>query len=205
MRDAIAFGGVGLRAILLGPPGAGKGTQAAAIVERFGVPHISSGDLFRRHVAERTALGLRLEPYLSAGELVPDDLVFEMLAGPVADAADSTGGYLLDGFPRTIAQAEQAYEIAHQYDLLVHAVVALEAPPDVLVQRLLLRGATSGRLDDTESVVRHRLDVYDAMTRPLLDYYGDRGVLHRIDASGTVDEVRDVVLGELEGAVAALG
>jgi adenylate kinase len=185
---------------LLGPPGAGKGTQAAAIVERFRVPHISSGDLFRRHVAERTELGLRLEPYLSAGELVPDDLVFEMLAGPIADAADSTGGYLLDGFPRTIAQAEQAYEIARQYDLLVHAVIALEAPHDVLVERLLLRGETSGRLDDTESVVRHRLDVYDAMTRPLLDYYDERGVLHRVDASGTVDEVRAVVLRELEAA-----
>jgi adenylate kinase len=185
---------------LLGPPGAGKGTQAAAIVERFRVPHISSGDLFRRHVAERTELGLRLEPYLSAGELVPDDLVFEMLAGPIADAADSTGGYLLDGFPRPIAQAEQAYEIARQYDLLVHAVIALEAPHDVLVERLLLRGETSGRLDDTESVVRHRLDVYDAMTRPLLDYYDERGVLHRVDASGTVDEVRAVVLRELEAA-----
>jgi len=195
---------VGLRAILLGPPGAGKGTQAAAIVERFGVPHISSGDLFRRHVAEQTDLGRRLEPYLSAGELVPDDLVFEMLAPSVADAADRTGGYLLDGFPRTIAQAEQAYEIAHQYDLLVHAVIALEAPHDVLVQRLVLRGTTSGRADDTEAVVRHRLDVYDRMTHPLLDYYDARGVLRRIDASGTVDAVRHDVLHALQCAVAAL-
>jgi adenylate kinase len=202
--DAKACGAVGLRAILLGPPGAGKGTQAAAIVERFGVPHISSGDLFRRHVAERTELGVRLEPYLSAGELVPDDLLFVMLAGPVADAGDSSGGYLLDGFPRSITQAEQAYEIARQYDLLVHAVIALEAPHDVLVERLVLRGETSGRLDDTESVVRHRLDVYDAMTHPLLDYYDERGVLHRVDASGSIDEVRDVVLGELESAVAAV-
>lgn len=195
---------MGLRAILLGPPGAGKGTQAAAIVERFGVRHISSGDLFRGHVAEHTDLGRRLEPYLSAGELVPDDLVFEMLAGPVADAADETGGYLLDGFPRTIVQAEQAYEIAHQYDLLVHAVIALEAPHDVLVERLVLRGATSGRADDTEAVVRHRLDVYDAMTRPLLEYYGERGVLRRVDASGTVEDVRTDVLHQLQCAVAAL-
>lgn len=195
---------MGLRAILLGPPGAGKGTQATAIVDRFGVPHLSSGDLFRRHVAERTPLGAELEPYLSAGELVPDDLVFEMLSGPVAAAAEQSGGYLLDGFPRTIVQAEKAYEIAHQHDLTVHAVVALEAPHDVLVDRLVRRGHTSHRADDTEAVVRHRLEVYDRMTRPLLEYYGQRGVLHRIDASGTVDDVRDAVLAELDGAVAAL-
>lgn len=195
---------VGLRAILLGPPGAGKGTQASAIVDRFGVHHISSGDLFRRHVAERTPLGLKLEPYLAAGELVPDDLVFEMLTEPVAAAAEQTGGYLLDGFPRTIVQAEKAYDIAHQYDLLVHAVVALEAPHDVLVDRLVRRGLTSRRADDTEAIVRHRLEVYDRMTRPLLDYYAQRGVLHRIDASGTVDEVRDAVLSALDAAVAAL-
>jgi adenylate kinase len=195
---------VGLRAILLGPPGAGKGTQAGAIVERFAVPHISSGDLFRRHVAERTALGLRLEPYLSAGELVPDDLVFEMLIEPVTRAAEDAGGYLLDGFPRTIAQAEAAYEIAHQYDLLVHAVIALEAPQDVLVSRLVLRGATSGRADDAEAVVRHRLEVYDRMTHPLLDFYDGRRVLHRIDASGTVDDVRETVLDALTHAVAAV-
>lgn len=195
---------VALRAILLGPPGAGKGTQAEAIVDRFGVAHISSGDLFRRHVAERTELGEKLEPYLSAGELVPDDLVFEMLAGPVAAAADETGGYLLDGFPRTITQAEAAYQIAHQYDLLVHAVVALEAPQDVLVERLVLRGETSRRADDTEAVVRHRLEVYDRETHPLLDYYDKRGVLHRIDASGTVGAVRSAVLADLEAAVATL-
>jgi adenylate kinase len=195
---------VGLRAILLGPPGAGKGTQAAAIVERFGVTHISSGDLFRQHVADGTPLGARLEPYLSAGELVPDDLVLEMLAGPVASAALETGGYLLDGFPRTIAQAETAYELAHQYDLLVHAVVALEAPQDVLVDRLVRRGTTSGRADDTDAVVRHRLEVYDRMTRPLLDYYEKRGVLRRIDASGTVGEVRALVLADLQAAVGAL-
>lgn len=193
-----------LRAVLLGPPGAGKGTQAVAIVERFGVRHVSSGDLFRRHVAEGTPLGVKLEPYLSAGELVPDELVFEMLADPIAEAAEQTGGYLLDGFPRTIAQAEKAYEIARQFDLTVHAVIALEAPHDVLVHRLVLRGETSHRADDTEAVVRHRLDVYDRSTRPLLDYYAERGVLHRIDASGTVGEVRERVLSALDAALAGV-
>lgn len=191
---------VGLRVILLGPPGAGKGTQAERIVERFGVTHISSGDLFRRHAAEGTELGVRLAPYLAAGDLVPDDLVLEMLAGPV-QAAAAAGGYLLDGFPRTLAQATAAYDLARQFDLLVHAVLALDAPRDVLVDRLLRRGEVSHRADDTEAVIRHRLEVYDAMTLPLLDYYGERGVLRRVDASGTVDDVGATVLEELEAAL----
>ena len=191
---------VGLRVILLGPPGAGKGTQAERIVERFGVTHISSGDLFRRHVAEGSELGERLAPYLAAGDLVPDDLVLEMLAGPV-QAAAAAGGYLLDGFPRTLSQATAAYDLARQFDLLVHAVLALDAPRDVLVERLVRRGEVSHRADDTEAVIRHRLDVYDAMTVPLLDYYGERGVLRRVDAAGTVDEVGAVVLEELEAAL----
>lgn len=193
-----------LRAILLGPPGAGKGTQAAFIAERFGVTHVSSGDLFRRHVAERTPIGMRLEPYLSAGDLVPDGLVLEMLTASVSQAA-AAGGYLLDGFPRTVAQAEAAYEMAEPQGITVHAVVALEAPTDVLVERLVKRGVDSHRPDDTEEVVRHRLDVYQQSTAPLLDYYERRGVLRRFDATGTIDDVAAAVLAELEAVLAEAG
>ena len=194
----------GLRVVLLGPPGAGKGTQAERIVDRFGVTHISSGDLFRRHVAEGTELGGRLAPYLAAGDLVPDDLVLEMLGPAVAEAAGA-GGYLLDGFPRTLEQATAAYELARQFDLVVHAVLALEAPHEVLVERLLRRGEVSHRADDTEAVIAHRLDVYNAMTVPLLDFYEDRGVLRRVDAAGTVDEVGRDVLAALEAALPVEG
>ncbi|MGC1512742.1 MAG: adenylate kinase [Acidimicrobiales bacterium] len=190
-----------LRAILLGPPGSGKGTQAAFIVERFKITHISSGDLFRRHVRERSPIGLHLEPYLSAGDLVPDDLVFEMLAESIALACAS-GGYLLDGFPRTLAQAEKAYELAESAGFMLHAVVALQAPPEVLVERLLRRGEESGRPDDTEAVIRHRLSVHEQNTAPLLDYYERRGILQVFDASPPVEEVRERLLGRLDEIVA---
>lgn len=195
---------MGLRAILLGPPGAGKGTQAAFIVERFGVTHVSSGDLFRLHVAEGTPIGLRLEPYLSAGDLVPDDLVLEMLTTSVTDAT-TAGGYLLDGFPRTVAQAEAAYRMGKPHGVTVHAVVALEAPPEVLLDRLVKRGVDSHRPDDTEVVIRHRLDVYAQSTAPLLEYYERRGVLLRFDASRTIEAVAAEVLVELEKTLAAAG
>lgn len=195
---------MGLRAILLGPPGAGKGTQAAYIVDRFKVTHISSGDLFRLHVRERTALGLRLEPYLSAGDLVPDDLVLEMLADSIS-LAGASGGYLLDGFPRTVSQAEKTYELAESAGFMLHAVVALQAPTEVLVARLLKRGQESQRPDDTELVIRHRLNVYEQNTAPLLDYYEKRGILQVFDATPAIEEVASLLLERLSATLVLAG
>lgn len=192
---------MGLRAILLGPPGAGKGTQANYIVERFKITHISSGDLFRHHVQQRTSLGLRLEPYLSAGDLVPDELALELLADSIS-VAGASGGYLLDGFPRTLAQAEKTYELTETEGLTLHAVVALQAPAKVLIERLLKRGKASNRPDDTEAVIKHRLDVYQQNTAPLLDYYAKRGILETFDATPSIDVVATEVLTRLEQLLA---
>src|SRR4051812_23008261 len=177
-----------MRLLLLAPPGAGKGTQGERLPEHFGVRHLSTGDMLRAQVAADTPLGRAVADCLAAGDLVPDDLMTEVLRDPLVSAAED-GGYILDGFPRTLAQAHQAFELARDLGITVHAVLALEAPDDVLRERLLGRGASSGRSDDTEDVINHRLEVYNAQTRPLLDYYERRGVLHRIDATPPPDEV----------------
>ena len=190
---------MGLHAILLGPPGSGKGTQAARVAAHFGVAHVSSGDLLRRHVAEGTEFGRAVRGYLDRGDLVPDELVLSMLRDQVVEAA-RVGGYVLDGYPRTLAQAEAAYEVAKQYGITAHAAVALEVPTDELVRRLLARGAEQGRSDDAEATVRHRLAVFEDQTRPVLDHYERRGLLTRVAGDRPADEVTAAVLAALEAA-----
>lgn len=195
---------MGLRLILLGPPGSGKGTQATFIVERYGVSHISSGDLFRHHVQSRTPIGLHLEPYLARGDLVPDEIVFEMLAESIAGACESRG-FLLDGFPRTLAQAERIKVLTESYGCALHAVVALHAPVEVLTSRLLLRGVESGRPDDTADVIRHRLEVYEEVTSPLIEYYERLGLLRSTDASLPAHEIRSSLFEWLDDLAIAAG
>jgi len=178
-----------MRLILLGAPGAGKGTQGTLLAERYGVPHVSSGDILRQHVADGTPLGLEVSAYTAAGELVPDDLVLAVIGRAVTEAMES-GGYLLDGFPRTLAQAERAYALATQGNITADAVLFLDVPDAVAVERLVDRSATSGRADDASSdVIRHRLEVFHAQTEPLLEFYRDRGVLVTVTATGSPDEV----------------
>ena len=194
-------GGPRLRALLIAPPGAGKGTQADRLCAHFGVSHISTGDVFRRAVAEGSKLGQQVASYLDAGDLVPDALVGEVVRQEVVKAMRDTGGYLLDGFPRTVPQAEAAHGLALDQGLTAHAVLTYEVPRAVLLERLMSRA--SGRSDDTEATIRHRLDVYDTQTAPLLDYYEKRGVLVRVDADRAVDEITAVSIDVLEAAVAA--
>lgn len=185
-----------VRLLLLAPPGAGKGTQGELLAEHFGVRHLSTGDLLRAQVASGSELGRKVADHLSRGDLVPDDLMEELLREPlIAAAAD--GGYILDGFPRNLSQAHQAYELARDLGITVHAVLALEAPDGVLRERLRGRGATSGRSDDTEEVIEHRIEVYKRETQPLLDYYDGRGVLKHIDATPPPDEVFAEILKSL--------
>ena len=156
-----------MRLLLIGAPGAGKGTQAARLAERFGIAHISSGDLLRRHVREQTAIGQRIKSYVDHGDLVPDGVVMDMLRKPVVAAAGA-GGYVLDGFPRTVEQAEAAFRVVQALGAEVQAAVHLDVPREELVRRLLSRGRGS---DDTEAVIEHRLQVYQENTVPLLEYY----------------------------------
>jgi adenylate kinase len=176
-----------MRVIMLGPPGAGKGTQGELIAGRYGVPHISSGEIFRDEVARQTPVGNTLRGYLEAGDLVPDDLVLSLIMDRVVDAAETRGGYVLDGFPRTVPQAKAAAWAAKEAKASAQMVLFLDAPVDVLVPRLAGRG--DNRADDSLDVVRHRLEVYATRTQPLLDYYAGRGILTEVDAAPPVDEV----------------
>ena len=185
------------RGLLLAPPGAGKGTQGKILAERYGVPHLATGDLLRQHVAERTPIGATAAEHMAAGKLVPDELVIEMVFERLERDPDE--GFLLDGFPRTIRQALEAYEFAANRDRTFHAVIMLDVPDDELVRRLVKRGAEEGRADDNESVITQRLKVYKTNTEPLIDFYENRGILHRVDGTGTIDQVADRIAAELEG------
>jgi adenylate kinase len=176
-----------LRALLLAPPGAGKGTQGKLLAEEFGVPHLATGDLLRDNVAKSTPLGLEAKEYIERGDLVPDDLVVALVNRAISQP-EPLNGFVLDGFPRTLRQAMDAYARA-QPDRTFHAVINLEVPEDELVHRLLERGRQSGRADDNESTIRNRLKVYAASAEPLLAYYDGRDILIRIDGTGAVDAV----------------
>jgi len=178
-----------LQLLLVAPPGAGKGTQAARLSAHYGIAHLSSGDLLRKEVAADSAIGREAADYLRRGDLVPDELVIEMVALPVFEAA-RPGGYVLDGFPRTLAQAEEAYRLAQQVEgVELSAVVHLEVSPEELRRRLAGRARREGRADDTEAVIAHRLEVFDSETQPLLGFYAERGIVLDIDGEQSVDEV----------------
>lgn len=179
------------RALLLAPPGAGKGTQGERLAARHGVPHLATGDLLRDHVARGTDLGHAAEEHMDAGGLVPDELVIDMVMRRIGGDGEPLEDFLLDGFPRTLAQARFAYDWARRNDRTFHAVIMLEVPEDELVRRLVQRGEEQGRTDDTEDVIRHRLTVYEQNTAPLVAFYEARGILVRVDGTGTVDEVTE--------------
>lgn len=178
------------RVVLVGPPGAGKGTQAAALSEKLGVPHISTGDLFREHIGDETELGRSVKRYLDAGQLVPDEVTIELVRERLAEP-DAADGFILDGFPRNVRQADLLSHMLDDSGTKLDAVVEFAVDEDVLVHRLLARG----RNDDSEDVIRHRLQVYRSETAPLLDYYRD--LLVTVDGVGEVEEITTRVLGAL--------
>jgi adenylate kinase len=188
----------------MGPPGAGKGTQAKVISERLAVPAISTGDIFRRNVAERTQLGVEAKRYMDAGDYVPDEITNAMVRDRLAQP-DAAEGFLLDGYPRTVAQVTELDSMLSDAGRRLDAVVVLTVDKDEVVQRLLRRARDEGRVDDTEEVMRHRQDVYDEQTAPLIKVYDDRGLLVAVDGMGRVEDVTSRVLealGETTGAAA---
>ena len=172
----------------MGPPGAGKGTQARFVADHFGVPAISTGDIFRANVSQGTPLGVEAQRYMDAGEYVPDEVTNQMVRNRI-DEDDAAPGFLLDGYPRTLAQVTELDGMigftGHQLD----AVVVLTVDPEELVQRQLQRAQTDGRADDTEDVIRRRQEVYAEQTEPLIEVYRERGILIEVDGMGEVDDV----------------
>jgi adenylate kinase len=178
-----------MRIVLLGAPGSGKGTQGEALAEHFGGAHVSSGDLFRKHIAEGTELGVQVADYVARGDLVPDDLVLAIIGAELARVTGDGRGYVLDGFPRTLVQAERAYELAELTGQTADAVVYLAVPDDVARERLAGRAA-AGRVDDNDAAaIERRLRLFHEATEPLLDFYRDRGILVTVDATPPPGEV----------------
>jgi adenylate kinase len=184
-----------MRVILMGPPGAGKGTQAKVLAARLGVPAVSTGDIFRTHVAEGTQLGLEAQRYMDAGDYVPDEVTNAMVRERLSED-DARSGFLLDGYPRTLAQVEELDRMLG--DDSIDAVVVLTADQEELVQRLLRRAHIEGRTDDTEQVIRRRQELFREQTAPLLAVYDDRGLLVEVDGMGEVDQVTSRVFAALD-------
>jgi adenylate kinase len=182
-----------MRLLLIGAPGAGKGTQAELLAKRFGLVHISSGDLLRQHVRDKTALGRTIESYVDKGDLVPDSVVLDMLRKPVVAAVEA-GGYVLDGFPRTVEQAEASFPVAQALGVEVQAAIHLEVPTEELVRRLLSRRRGS---EDTEEVIEHRLEVYLEKTVPLLAYYAGRELMFAVDGAQPPEVVHEEIVARL--------
>lgn len=180
-----------MRLLIMGPPGAGKGTQAAVICERLGIPHVSTGDLFRANLAQGTALGQEAKKYMDAGEYVPDSVTNGMVRARLAES-DARDGFLLDGYPRTVAQVAELDGMMAGKPL--DRVIELTADTDEVVARLLNRALEQGRADDTEDVIRRRLEVYTEQTAPLTSLYRGRGILVQVDGLGSVTDVTDRIL-----------
>lgn len=183
-----------MRLLIMGPPGAGKGTQAVLIAQRLSIPHISTGDLFRANLTEGTALGLEAKKYMDAGEYVPDSVTNGMVRDRLKQN-DASDGFLLDGYPRTVAQVAELDGMLAGNE--IDKVIVLTADSDEVVKRLLHRSQDQGRSDDTEDVIRRRLEVYSEQTAPLIDLYERRGVLIEVDGMGSVDQVTSNIFAAL--------
>ncbi|HEY7606902.1 MAG TPA: adenylate kinase [Actinomycetes bacterium] len=182
-----------MRIVLLGPPGAGKGTQAARVACRFSAPHIATGDIFRANVAEGTELGRAAQEYMDRGDLVPDEVVIAMVIERLGED-DCQAGFVLDGFPRTVNQAEALDRQLVDLGSPLHAVLCFDITEDELLRRLAGRAAAQHRADDAEQTIRHRLEVFADKTRPLIDYYRHRRLLTMVDGVGRVEEVTGRIL-----------
>lgn len=177
-----------IRLLLIGPPGAGKGTQAALLAKRYSIPAISTGDIFRENVANETSLGIQAKAFMDRGEYVPDSLTNALVRDRLSQP-DAVDGFLLDGYPRTIDQVHELDDVLSENGTKLDVVVQLTADIDELVTRLSLRATQQGRADDTPEVIRKRQDVYEEQTAPLIDVYAARGLVAMVDGLGAVDQV----------------
>lgn len=175
--------------ILFGPPGSGKGTQAAKLVEKYGLLHISTGDLFRSEMSQDTPLGIEAKNYIAKGQLVPDEVTIGMLRNRVISNPD-VPGYIFDGFPRNIAQCEALDELLSTLNQDIHRLLMLEVADQEIITRILSRGLSSGRSDDNDpAIIQHRIDVYKSETMPVFGYYAEKGKAFKMDGIGTIQHI----------------
>ncbi|ACU86151.1 Adenylate kinase [Brachybacterium faecium DSM 4810] len=186
------------RLLIVGPPGAGKGTQAVRVAEELGIPAISTGDIFRANVSGETELGVLAKSYMDKGEYVPDSVTNDMIRSRLAEA-DAQEGFLLDGYPRTLDQVEALDGMLAEADTSLDMVLLLVVETEEVIGRLVARGAEQGRSDDTEETIRHRLEVYADQTAPLIDVYEKRGLVRRVDGMASIDEVTAALREALAG------
>lgn len=185
--------------VVFGAPGSGKGTQSARLIDEYGLYHISTGELLRDHIARGTQLGKLADSYISKGQLIPDDLMIDILDHTLDENPDTAAGVIFDGFPRTIPQAKALKEMLARRGSKVHAVVGLEVDDKELIDRLLKRGEESGRSDDNLETINRRLEVYNNQTAPLRDYYTAEGKYHGIKGSGAIDDIFNSIRESLKG------
>jgi adenylate kinase len=189
--------GIPARLLIVGPQGSGKGTQGARIAEIFGIPTVSTGDVFRANIAQGTALGRQVQAIIEAGDLVPDQLTGAVVRDRLAQP-DAAGGFLLDGYPRNLGQVSDLDAFLDERDEQLTAVIELSVPREESIARLELRAAEQGRTDDTAEVIANRLSIYERETAPILDVYRERGIVEEIDGVGTLDEITDRIVDSLE-------
>lgn len=188
-----------LNVVIFGAPGSGKGTQSAKMIHRYGLHHISTGEVLRDHIARGTRLGKVADHYISRGQLIPDELMIDVLADWLDQHPEATAkGVIFDGFPRTIHQAHVLQEMLAQRGTKVHAVIGLEVPEDRLVDRMMNRGRETGRADDNLDTIKKRLEVYHRQTSPLKEYYIKEGKYHKVDGDGNVDRIFNDIAAHLD-------
>jgi adenylate kinase len=192
-----------MRIVLLGPPGSGKGTQAAMLVEHLGVPHISTGALLREAAKKGTELGLQAKAITDKGELVSDDIVLGMLEEKL-NQPDVKPGFILDGFPRNLAQAESLGKLLERLDMPADEAILIDVDAEQIIKRIAKRAKKEGRADDTEETVRNRIRIYEERTAPVADFYAERGLLTRVWGDGAIDEIHQRILSVLNTSTVSI-
>lgn len=186
--------------ILFGPPGSGKGTQAAKIAEKYGFAHVSTGEIFRSEMRNETPLGVKVKGIVERGELVPDEVLVEILEAGIAKHEDADG-IIFDGYPRTLQQAKDMDTIMEKRNDTIDLVLALEVDDEEIIKRLLKRAELEGRKDDTREVIENRIEVYNNQTQPLIDYYKEKGLFRSVNGIGTIDEIFESICREVDKAL----
>lgn len=187
--------------VLFGAPGSGKGTQSAKLIDRYGLYHISTGEVLRDHIARHTDLGRLADKYISKGQLIPDNVMIEILANVLDEQAAGKNGVVFDGFPRTVAQAEALQKLLEKRGGKVDAVIGLEVEEQELIDRMLQRGRETGRIDDNLETIKRRLEVYKNQTKPLRDYYTDLGLYCGVNGHGAVDDIFEEIAKGVDAAI----